>query len=94
MSKLLENIPSFSHISTTFQPLLFTFESCVLIDNLSEASLFHNCERVDFPVDLLIPKLLIKRPVLGVSGTGTGIRAGTITKGDSRCQPRPCSGEL
>ena len=26
MSKILENIRSFSHISTTFQPLLFTFE--------------------------------------------------------------------
>ena len=61
MSGLLENIPSVSHISTTFQPLLFTFESCVLIGNLWEASLFHNCGQVNFPVQELIPK--VTRPL-------------------------------
>ena len=60
-------------LTTTFEPLLFTFESCVVISNLSEASLSHNCGRVDFPVDEWILKvtrplyeflkILNKRPV-------------------------------
>ena len=38
MSKLLKIFFPFHTFSTTFQPLLFTFESCVLIGNLLEAS--------------------------------------------------------
>ena len=44
-----------------FLAIVVSFESCILIDNLSEASLFHNCGQVDFPVDKLIPK--VTRPL-------------------------------
>ena len=47
MLKILENILSSSHISTTFQLLLFTFESCVVweVDLKQEclSALCHTC---------------------------------------------------